>query len=289
MKKLFLLISFAAPLWSLAQSATILPDGIGIPKVTALPTCNTVEKGKQVFHSTTNKMYFCNGTNWQEMTGGGFTIPYIKTDNSAENLLYLENTGVGRAIYGKSVTHTAVRGESISGPGIGGSSDSQNGVVGISNSGSGIYGYSAYGNAGYFQSDSTQPALYVVNDKGAAAYFQGNVKIIKELTVDNNKGIVRSNTSTQQKVVRLTAGLGVNNLAVGAFKDSGNLNYEDFGGTPTVTIGQVINESSTGEWFKVMIIPINVTPTECQLRIVNLSSNAVTMAGNWHILVVGPE
>jgi hypothetical protein len=290
MKKLFLLLSFATPLWSMAQSATLLPDAISIPKVTALPACNTTEKGKQVFNSTNNKMYYCDGINWQEMTGGGFTLPYIASmASSADNLLFLENIGVGRAIYGKSNSTTAVKGESSSGYGVYGVTQTSSGIYGESISGYGVYGTSSSNSAGYFESYGSTPTLYVSSSQGNAASFIGNVKITNELIVDNNKGIVRSNNSTQLKIVRTTAGLGVTNLAVGAFVDSGDLNYEDFGGVPTVTVGQVNNASATGEWYKVLIIPINVTATKCQLRVVNLSSDAVTMSGSWQFLVVGPE
>lgn len=290
MKKLLLLISFAAPMWSMAQSATILPDGVNIPKVSVLPACSTSEKGNQVFNSTVNKMYYCNGTSWQEMTGGGFTLPYSGAISSPSPLLYLENTGGGRAIHAKSTSVAAIKGESEIATGIWGMSESYYGVYALSTSGVGIYGSSSSNSAGYFESYGTEPTLYVSNNGlGAAANFKGNVKIQNELTVDDNKGIVRSNTSTQVKIVRLNAGFTVNSLAVGDFKDSGNLNYEDFGGIPTVTVGQVLNASATGEWYKVMIIPINVTATECQFRIVNLSSNVVSMSANWQIFIIGPE
>jgi len=276
-------------MWVMAQSTTILPDAIGVPNVSVLPACNTSEKGKQVFNSTNNKMYFCNGTSWQEMTGGGFTLPYTSTVNSANSLLYLENTGIGRAIYGRSNNTTAMKGESISGYGVYGVSQSSSGIYGEGISGYGVYGSSSSNSAGYFESYGSAPALYVASYMGEAANFKGNVKIKNELIVDDNKGIVRSNTGTQQKIVRMNAVLAANNLGVGTFIDSGSLNYEDFGGVPTITVGQAINATSTGEWYKVMIIPINVTATECQLRIVNLSSNTVTMTGNWQILIVGPE
>ncbi|MBA4852124.1 hypothetical protein [Emticicia sp. BO119] len=59
MKKLILLLSFATPLGSYAQSTTILPDALSVPRVTSLATCNSIEKGKQVLNTTGNKMYHC--------------------------------------------------------------------------------------------------------------------------------------------------------------------------------------------------------------------------------------
>jgi hypothetical protein len=290
MKKLILLLSFATPLWSLAQSATILPNSLGVPKVASLPTCNTAAKGNQVLNTTDNKMYYCNGTNWQEMTGGGFTLPYSQTVSSPSPLLYLENSGSGRTIYAKSTGATAIRAESGGGYGLYAVSDSYYAVYGTSSTSIAIYGNSNSHYAGYFVAYGSQPTLYVSNGgSGMAADFRGDVNIRDELTVDDGKGIVRSNSSTQQKVVRTTGGFGVTNLAVGGYVDSGSLNYENFGGIPTVTVGQILNASATGEWYKVLIIPINVTATECQLRIVNLASDTVTFSGTWHFLIVGPE
>jgi hypothetical protein len=286
MKKLFLLISFAAPILSMAQSTTILPDAIAIPNVSVLPACSSSEKGKQVFNTTTSKMYYCDGTNWQEMTGGGFTLPYTSTVNSATSLLYLENTGVGRAIYGKSNSTTAVKGESTSGYGVYGTSQTNHGIYGESISSYGVYGTSSSNSAGYFEAYGSAPALYVASSQGEAANFRGNVKVKNELIVDDNKGIVRSNSSMQQKVVRLTGGFGVTNLAAGSSVD-GALNYEDFGGVPTVTVGQVSN--GTGDWHKISVVPFNVTATSCDIRFINLSNASITMTGTWNFLIIGPE
>jgi hypothetical protein len=300
MKKLVLLLSFIAPLLGLAQSATILPNAVGVPKVAALATCNSTEKGKQVLNTTDNKMYYCNGTNWQEMTGGGFTIPYSDTANTISNLLYLENTGNGRAIFGKSISASAVRAESETGYGVFALSDSYFALYATSNSGVGVYGgsnsdvgvrgFSGTNYAAYFSASGDNPTLYVTSAEGEAADFRGSVKIRDKLIVDDNKGIVRSNSATQQKIVRMTGSLAGTNLAAGAYLDSGGfLNYEDFGGIPTVTVGQVLNTSAEGDWYKVLIVPTNVTATNCQMRMFNTSGGPITFSGTWHFLIVGPE
>ncbi len=309
MKKLILLLSFATPLGSIAQSATILPNSLSVPKVSALATCNNAAKGTQVLNSTDNKMYYCNGTNWQEMTGGGFTLPYSGTANSSDPVLYIENSGIGRGIHVKSTNGSALRAENETSYGVYASSSSSFGVYGTSSTSKGVYGesisdvgiyghsstnYGVYGYSGtnyggYFNASGSAPTLYVTSFEGNAADFRGNVKIRDELVVDDNKGIVRSNSATQQKVVRMSGSLSYTNLGAGAYQDSGNLNYENFGGVPTVTVGQIVNATATGDWYKVTIIPINVTATECQLRLVNLSSSPITFTGTWHFLIVGPE
>jgi hypothetical protein len=288
MKKLILILSFATPLLSVAQSATILPNSLSVPKVSALPACNTAAKGNQVLNTTDNKMYYCNGTNWQEMTGGGFALPYSGTVSSSDPALSLENSGSGRGVDIKSAG-MALRAESQFSYGVYAVSTSGAAIYGASSSATGIYGYSGSYFGGYFEAYGDNPTLYVYSYEGNAANFRGNVKIRDELVVDDGKGIVRSNSATQQKVVLTSGSFTISNLAVGSYVDSGNLNYENFGGIPTVTVGQIINASATGEWYKVHIIPINVTATECQLRLVNLASDSISFSGTWQFLIVGPE
>jgi hypothetical protein len=47
-----------------AQSVTISPNALDLPRVTSLSTCNATFKGRMVFNSTDNRMYYCNGTAW---------------------------------------------------------------------------------------------------------------------------------------------------------------------------------------------------------------------------------
>jgi hypothetical protein len=116
----------------------------------------------------------------------------------------------------------------------------------------------------------------------SAAAISGNV------TVSAGKGIVRSSDGTQLKIVRNTVGFNLSNLASNSFVDSGALNYEDFGGVPTVTMGACITQN--GEWYKVTITPINVTAAQCQFRLFNPASDAVSFTGaTWQVLVVGPQ
>lgn len=47
-----------------AQSVTINPGALDLPQVTSLPSCSASTKGRMVYNSTDNKMYYCNGTAW---------------------------------------------------------------------------------------------------------------------------------------------------------------------------------------------------------------------------------
>jgi hypothetical protein len=52
-----------------AQSTTMAPNYVVIPGVPTLSACAIADKGKTVFNTTDNKMYFCDGTAWQGMAG----------------------------------------------------------------------------------------------------------------------------------------------------------------------------------------------------------------------------
>jgi sugar lactone lactonase YvrE len=94
MKKFILSIAFLAffilalaPLAGglYAQSGTIAPNYITVPSIAALPTCAVPDKGKTVFNSGDNKMYYCDGTAWQAMSGGAGGGALSLTANNIAN------------------------------------------------------------------------------------------------------------------------------------------------------------------------------------------------------------
>ncbi|MFN8250571.1 MAG: hypothetical protein U0V75_01720 [Ferruginibacter sp.] len=223
-------------------------------------------------------------------TGSGIGVEGISTNNYG--------------VKGSSSWYPGVRGESTNSSGLMGVSENSYGIYGESVNGNGIYAYSANstgiyaqsaGNkAGNFENNSiTYPTLSCSNFAGGkSAVFFGDVSISGDqdntgvITVENGKGIVRSNSATQQKVVRMNGNFALSNIGVGASLDA-VLNFENFSAPPTVVVGQVSN--GTGEWNKIMLTPFNVTATECSIRLTNLSSNTVTMTGTWSFLIVGPK
>ena len=49
-----------------SQSTTITPTFIQIPATSTAPSCSSATKGRQYFNTTSNKMFYCNGTSWVE-------------------------------------------------------------------------------------------------------------------------------------------------------------------------------------------------------------------------------
>ncbi|RFS16064.1 C1q-like domain-containing protein [Emticicia sp. C21] len=97
MKKLFILLQFVS-IAAFSQATLLEPYAISIPKVTANPTCNVAAKGKQIFNTTSNKMFYCNGSSWIDLSGLELTLPYTATGSNPNYLLSINNTGQGKAL-----------------------------------------------------------------------------------------------------------------------------------------------------------------------------------------------
>jgi len=115
----------------------------------------------------------------------------------------------------------------------------------------------------------------------------GSLSVDGNIITDGNKGIIRTNSSAQYKVVRTSAGFSATNMASNTYLTSGTLSYESFGGTPTVIVGNLI--SGSGEWYKVKLIPFSVGTGSCIFRLFNTASDAITFTGSWSIIIMGPE
>lgn len=167
MKKLrnIIILSFLA-FNALSQSTIILPSSVIIPKATTIAPCTPFSEGKLLFNNNTNQMQYCNGTDWVPLVAnGGLALPYSASSDEPANasVFTIENTGGGRAIFGKSQSQSAIRGqsvgigsgvsgESVYGVGVSGFSTDDYGLKGESNSGIGMLGLGHGNFAGYFKS-----------------------------------------------------------------------------------------------------------------------------------------
>jgi hypothetical protein len=125
------------------------------------------------------------------------------------------------------------------------------------------------------------------NSPSAKLDVVGNARISGDLTVSNGRGIVRSTNSTQLKVFRGQLGFSVS-LAAGAWAETAFYDYENFGATPQIYVGNVVSYS-TADWMKVSILPVEVSTTGCKFRIYNHSSTTATVAAVYQYMVMGAE
>ena len=306
-RNFILLYIIFIPTISLAQSAVMLPNSIDLPKVTTLATCTTPEKGRMVFNTTDNKAYYCNGLNWQEMTGGGFTLPYSGTGNSNAEIFKILNTGTGigiwaectagYALYAKSDNYIAIKGRSedlygVDGSstasfGVKGSSLESDGVFGTSGNGNGIYGNGATGVSGHGNSTAGY-GIYGSGVNGRAGYFDGDLKVSDDLIVGENKGIIRNTNSTQLKYYTRKVIFTDRTLnAFGTFITDELSIADYFSAKPVIYIGDVENQSD--DYYKVTISIVSVDENSFRVRFYNTSNAEITFSGTWNFIAIGPK
>jgi trimeric autotransporter adhesin len=117
----------------------------------------------------------------------------------------------------------------------------------------------------------------------------GNAEISGDLTVNNGRGIVRSSNSTQLKVVRNQLSISTLTLSAGAWAETGFFDYENFGATPQVFMGNILSYSSA-DFMKLNIIPVEVSTTGCKFRVINVSNTTVTnLSAVYQVMVMGAE
>ncbi|MEJ7588935.1 MAG: hypothetical protein WKI04_15370 [Ferruginibacter sp.] len=107
-----------------------------------------------------------------------------------------------------------------------------------------------------------------------------------ELRADG-RGVVMSNSATRQRIVAYSATLSVSGLGVGSSVTGAiSISAGTFTSAPTAYVGNVITEN--GEYYKVMLVLENVTTSNITIRVVNVSSDAVSFSGaQWRILAIG--
>ncbi|MBO9150868.1 collagen-like protein [Chitinophaga sp. GCM10012297] len=182
-----------------------------------------------------------NGVDWAPATipgGGGFTLPYIVTENNAGTLFSITNDGDGTSVEGVNNTTTSniaavrgivsstspggfsagVRGINNGTGGLGvGVYGSQNGsgwgVYGTTPNGLGVYGNASANGYGVYANSNTGTGLNATSNNGIAA----NMSIFNNA---NNNSVLVANTVGNGTVVNVTTtgnGAGVRSSTVAGF------------------------------------------------------------------------
>ncbi len=124
------------------------------------------------------------------------------------------------------------------------------------------------------------------------AVISGGAQVTGSLTNGGLGAVVGSN-GTQLKVVVYNATLTVTNLAANTLLGAtGTIAIPAgmFSGTPSAYIGDIIRSSENGDYYRVTIIPDNVSATSVSLKIFNGTSTTVSFSNvTWKVLVIGPK
>jgi hypothetical protein len=78
MKKLIILFVFQISSFSIfAQSISLDPNSLQVPRLANNPTCSVNDKGKLIFNTTQNLLLYCDGTTWIDPSTGGSASPWV--------------------------------------------------------------------------------------------------------------------------------------------------------------------------------------------------------------------
>lgn len=81
MKNLLIITLLFVSYASFAQSITIDPSYLQVPKFANNPSCNTSAKGRLIYNTSSNNLYYCNGTDWVSPETNIPVTPAFKASN----------------------------------------------------------------------------------------------------------------------------------------------------------------------------------------------------------------
>ncbi len=160
--------------------------------------------------------------------------------------------------------------------------------------------YALHTSVGYFTTRigiGTTPNTAYGLDVAGNSRFQNNLRVAGTVTsegnvvVQNNRGIVRSNSSTQYKIVPFTLTFSINAGPGGNFV-TGNISYgETFSSPPRVIVGQITHATGTAgtpAWLN--IVPAFSTNSSVQFYIANVGSGTLNLSTvTVACIAIGPQ
>jgi len=160
--------------------------------------------------------------------------------------------------------------------------------------------YALHTSVGYFTTRigiGTTPNSTYALDVAGNSRFQNNLRVAGTVTsegnvvVQNNRGIVRSNSSTQYKIVPFTLTFSINAGPGGNFV-TGNISYgETFSSPPSVIVGQITHATGTAgtpAWLN--IVPAFSTNSSVQFYIANVGSGTLNLSTvTVACIAIGPQ
>ena len=123
------------------------------------------------------------------------------------------------------------------------------------------------------------------SNPGVPLDVTGAIRTSGDITVQNNKGIIRSNSSNQQKLITTSVSVSMTVNAGATIAVAGT--FEAFSSAPVAYVANTV--SGTGEVNKTLVSVSNVTTTGCTLNFFNPTGAAITFSGQFNIVCVGAQ
>ncbi|TAG24163.1 MAG: hypothetical protein EAZ32_18935 [Cytophagia bacterium] len=247
MKKLLaLFIIQALSLNIFAQSISIDPNALQLPRLAVNPTCLVADKGKMIYNTTQEKVLYCNGTTWIDPTTGAVPNNWINSGNDSYLSSLTGRVGIGtiNPVAPLTIFNAAGYPSTNYLTSATGTTSSDGLYVGISGLTSYVFNFE---NTDLVLGTNNSPRITIsgsgnvgIGDTSPSQKLEvaGNTKIDGNLTVNNGRGIVRSHDATQMVIEDMTTPANINfTLNAGALIGPLPILFSTFTSTPAIAFG----------------------------------------------------
>lgn len=253
------------------------------------------QAGLMIYNSTTNQFNYHNGSSWQVASLGN------QWGVNGSILHHGGQVGIGTSAMINSNTFLTVRGASPQG-----GANLEGMYVDASSTGiKPFYGYSLNDSSvayHYFDGTMLKWALsingkdkLIVDTTGNLEAMgdmvaNGDVSVSGNLTVNNGKGIIQNISGTGQLKYYTRESSFMVSMGAFATSGEGTINFPTpvFTVPPSVSAGNIVTGScSAGQKYNLQLVIYDCTVSNCKVRIINNSNNAVNCTITWNVQVIG--
>lgn len=313
MKKIFFLFIILHLSFSIfAQSISLDPNSLQLPRLTVNPTCTVADKGKMIYNTSQEKILYCNGTTWIDPATGGTSSDWLTAGSNTYLSNLSGNVGIGTSSpsYKLDILHSGFTGVRVK-------SSSSFSVIDIdAANGDGAFRLFNNGVAKWTMNSTTSNDFQIFQHNVTSRLFiestNGNVGIGTitpsqklqvagsavvdgNLTVNNGKGVAYDPSSaTNLKVFPFTTAIfGAVLPGFGMSAETGIVFGGNFTTVPKVIVGDIDYTAGTvGELFRVQLVLYgckveNASNSSCKARLINTSPNSVNYNITWNCVAIG--